>query len=168
MSPLTKWSPLRTSAEIEPWGPLTQWNPLRELQRMQKELDRVFDGGLTRFTRGGEAMTISEWSPSVDITEDEKEFVVKAELPDVKREDVKVTVEGDVLTIRGERKSEKEEKGKKFHRMERSYGSFERSFTMPDATEASKITSEYRDGLLTVHLPKNPAAKAKATEIKVQ
>jgi len=74
----------------------------------------------------------------------------------------------DVLTIRGERKAEKEEKGKKYHRIERSYGSFERSFTLPEATDSSKINSEFKDGVLTVHLPKNPNAKPKAIEIKVQ
>ena len=86
----------------------------------------------------------------------------------MKKEDVKVTVEEGVLTIRGERKAEKEEKGKKYHRVERSYGSFERSFTLPEASDASKINSEFKDGVLTVHLPKNPNAKPKAIEIKVQ
>lgn len=168
MSALTKWNPFRTSSDIEEWGPLARSNPFREMERMQREMDRLFNGGLTRFTRGEEAMTITEWSPSVDISEDDKEFVVKAELPEVKKDDVKVTVEDDVLTIRGERKAEQEEKGKKYHRIERSYGSFERSFTLPEVTDASKISSEFKDGVLTVHLPKNPNAKPKAIEIKVQ
>ena len=79
-----------------------------------------------------------------------------------------MTVAGGVLGIRGERKAEKEEKGKKYHRIERSYGCFERSFTLPDATDATKIQSEFKDGLLTVHVPKNPNLKPKAIEIKVQ
>ena len=104
----------------------------------------------------------------MDISEDDKEFLIKAELPEVKKEDVKVTVKEGVLTIRGERKSEKEEKGKKYHRMERFYGSFERSFTLPDEIEAGQITSEYKEGVLTVRLPKNPSAKPKSIEVKVQ
>ena len=168
MSVLTKWNPLRTSSEIEEWGPLARWSPFREMERMQREMDRLFNGGLAPLRRGEEAMTLSEWAPCVDITEDDKEFVVKAELPEVKKEDVKVKVEDDVLTIRGERKAEKEEKGKKYHRIERSYGSFERSFTLPETADASKVSSEFKDGVLTVHLPKNPNAKPKAIEIKVQ
>jgi HSP20 family protein len=148
MGALTKWNPFRTSSGIEDWGPLARWSPFREMERMQREMD--------------------QWAPCVDVTEDGKEFVVKAELPEVKKEDVKVTVENDVLTIRGERKAEKEEKGRKYHRIERSYGSFERSFTLPEATDASKISSEFKDGVLTVHLPKNPNARPKTTEIKVQ
>jgi HSP20 family protein len=89
-------------------------------------------------------------------------------LPEIKKEDLKVTVEDDVLIIRGERKGEKEEKGKKYHRIERSYGSFERRFTLPEEADASKISSEFKEGVLTVHLPKNPNAKPKAVEIKVQ
>jgi HSP20 family protein len=165
MSVLTKWNPFRPSSETEAFGPLARREPFRDMERSFNRLERLFG-------RGGngdrEAMTIAEWAPLVDISEDEKEFVVKAELPEVKKEDVKVTREDGVLTIRGERKAEKEEKGKKFHRIERSYGSFERSFTLPETADASKITSEFKDGMLTVHLPKNANAKPNAVEIKVQ
>lgn len=111
---------------------------------------------------------IAEWSPSVDISENDKEYVVKAELPEVKKEDIKVNVEDGTLCISGERKVEKEEKGTKFHRVERAYGRFERSFSLPDEADADKITSEYKDGILTVHLPKNPKVKAAAHQIAVQ
>lgn len=168
MNALTALSPFRTSSELEDWGPTVRWNPLREMERMQREFDRLFNGSRSRLGRSEESMTATEWSPSVDITEDDNEFVVKAELPEVKKDDVKVTLEQDVLTIRGERRAEKEEKHKKYHRVERSYGSFERSFTLPEATDAGKITSEFKDGVLTVHLPKNPSARPKAIEIKVQ
>jgi HSP20 family protein len=166
MSALTKWNPFRTSSEIEERGPLALWEPFREMERSFNRLERLFG----RIPGNGEreAMTITEWSPCVDISEDDKEFLVKAELPEVKKEDVKVTVEENVLTIRGERKAEKEEKGKKYHRIEGSYGSFERSFTLPETADASKISSQFKDGVLTVHLPKNPNAKPKAIEIKVQ
>ena len=108
-----------------------------------------------------------EWSPSVDIVEDEKEILVKAELPEMKKEDVKVTVDQGVLTISGERKLEKEEKNKKYHRIESSYGSFLRSFTLPVAVLAEKVSAEFKDGMLKVHLPKDMSAGAKSVEIKV-
>ena len=85
-----------------------------------------------------------------------------------KKEEVKVTVEEGVLSIHGERKVEKEEKGRKFHRIERAYGSFERSFALPNDADATKITSDFKDGVLKVHLPKSPTAKAKTIEVKVQ
>jgi HSP20 family protein len=113
-------------------------------------------------------MTVAQWAPLVDITEDDKEYLVKAELPEVKKEEVKVTVEEGVLSIHGERKVEKEEKGRKFHRIERAYGSFERSFTLPDDADATRITSDFKDGVLKVRLPKSPTAKPKAIEVTVQ
>jgi HSP20 family protein len=112
-------------------------------------------------------MTITEWAPSVDIIEDEKEWLLKADLPEVMKDDVKVTVENGVLTITGERKFEKEEKDKKYHRIERSYGNFLRSFTLPDGADGSKVNAEFKDGVLKVHLPKGEKAKPKTVEVKV-
>jgi HSP20 family protein len=112
-------------------------------------------------------MTVAEWSPLVDIMEDEKEYLIKAELPDMKKEDVKLTVENDVLTISGERKYAKEEKGEKYHRIERAYGSFLRSFSLPEDADGSKVSADYKDGMLKVHLPKSERAKPKAIEVKV-
>jgi HSP20 family protein len=103
----------------------------------------------------------------VDISEDDHEFLVKAELPEMKKEDVKVSVENGELTISGERKFEKEEKNKKYHRVERSYGSFARSFTLPDNVNADKVTAEFKEGLLQVHLPKQETAKPKAVQVAV-
>ncbi|TAJ35162.1 MAG: Hsp20/alpha crystallin family protein, partial [Nitrospirae bacterium] len=114
-----------------------------------------------------EAMTVAEWAPLVDIVEDEKEYLIKAELPEVKKEDVKVTVQDDVLTITGERKYEKEEKGKKYHRVERAYGSFERSFTLPEDADGAKVNAEFKDGILKVHVAKSEKAKPKSIEVKV-
>jgi HSP20 family protein len=113
-------------------------------------------------------MTVSQWTPLVDISEDANEYLVKAELPELKKEEVKVSVENGELTISGERKSEKEEKGKKFHRIERSYGSFLRSFTLPESVNAEKVSAEFKDGVLSVHLPKDERAKPKSIEVKVQ
>jgi HSP20 family protein len=116
---------------------------------------------------GKEALTVAQWSPLVDITEDEKEYLIKAELPEMKKEDVRLTVENDVLAISGERKFEKEEKGRKYHRVERAYGSFVRSFSLPEDADGSKVTADFKDGMLQVHLPKSEKAKPKAIEIKV-
>ena len=115
----------------------------------------------------GEGLTVAAWTPRVDITEDEKEYLIKAELPEVKKDEIKVRVADHTLSITGERKAEKEEKGKKYHRIERTYGSFERSFLLPEEADAAKITSEFKEGVLNVHLPKAPVPGAKTTEVKV-
>jgi HSP20 family protein len=138
------------------------------MEESQNRLARFFGLSPARTGDGGrEAMTVTEWAPSVDIIEDDKEWLVKADLPEVKKDDVKVTVENGVLTITGERKLEKEEKDKKYHRIERSYGSFLRSFTLPDAADGTKVNAEFKDGVLKVHLPKSEKAKPKAVEVKV-
>ena len=147
---------------------LIRWDPFKEMDDLQGRFAKLF--GLTPAHTGNggkELMTITEWEPTVDIIEDEKEYLVKADLPDVKKEDVKVTVENNVLTITGERKFEKEEKDKKYHRIERSYGNFLRSFTLPDGADGSKVNAEFKDGVLKVHLPKSDKAKPKAVEVKV-
>jgi HSP20 family protein len=147
---------------------LTRWDPFKEMEDLQSRFAKLFSLTPPRFGNGGkEFMTVTEWAPSVDIIEDEKEYLVKADLPEVKKEDVKVTVENDVLTITGERKFEKEEKDKKYHRIERSYGTFLRSFTLPAGADGSKVSAEFKDGLLKVHLPKSEKAKQKAVEVKV-
>ena len=147
---------------------LTRWDPFKEMEETQNRLARFFGMSPPRMPNGDkESMTITEWTPSVDIIEDEKEWLVKADLPEVSKEDVKVTVENGVLTLTGERKLEKEEKDKKYHRIERSYGIFLRSFTLPDATDGTKVNAEFKDGVLKVHLPKTEKAKPKAVEVKV-
>jgi HSP20 family protein len=145
---------------------LTKWNPFRELEEMQNRLSSLFGRTPVRGF-GEEAMTVSEWTPLVDITEDDKEYLIKAELPEVKKEDVKVTVENGTLTITGERKFEKEEKGKKYHRIERAYGSFMRSFTVPEGAAGDKVSADFKDGVLKVHLPKSAEAKPKSIDVKV-
>ena len=150
------------------WEPLTRWSPLKELEDMEKRLSTIF--GRSPMATDGEkkeAISVTEWSPLVDISEDEKEYVVKAEIPEMKKEDIKINVHDDVLTVSGERKYEKEEKGKKYHRVERAYGSFMRSFALPENADGSKISAEYKDGVLKVHLPKSEQAKKKAIEVKI-
>ncbi|MGB9276213.1 MAG: Hsp20/alpha crystallin family protein [Terrimicrobiaceae bacterium] len=147
-------------------NPLTKWNPFRELEDIQNRLSSLYGrtptGGL-----GEEAMTVSEWTPLVDIVEDDKEYLIKAELPEVKKEDVKVTVDNGVLTITGERKFEKEEKGRKYHRVERGYGSFTRSFALPEGAAGDKISAEFKEGVLKVHLATSGEAKPKSIDVKV-
>ena len=135
---------------------------------MQKRLGSLFGRRLPLLRDGGEEeFTVTEWSPPVDIAEDDKEYTVKAELPGMNKEDIKVTVEGGVLSIRGERKVEKEEKDKKYHRIERSYGTFTRSFTLPEGTSGDKISAEFKDGVLKVHLPKDEKGKTKSVEVQI-
>src|SRR5581483_6617445 len=118
---------------------ITRWDPFKELDEMQERLNSLFSRApVAKNGERKEAMTVAQWAPLVDISEDDKEYLIKAELPEMKKEDVKVTVHDDVLSIAGERKSEKEEKTKKYHRTERSYGSFYRSFTLPDDADGAK------------------------------
>jgi HSP20 family protein len=148
---------------------LSKWHPFRELDELQNRITGMFGRPLLKpETAFREPVIPSEWSPVVDITEDEKEFLIKAELPEVKREDIKVTVENGVLSITGERRFEKEEKGKKYHRVERSYGSFLRSFTLPEDTEGDKVNAEFKDGVLLVHLKKVKPAKPNPHTVKVE
>ena len=146
---------------------LVRWDPFHELEDMHNRLERLFGRTPARKDGGKEEMTVAEWAPIVDITEDDKEYLITAEIPDVRKENVKVTVEGGVLTITGERKFEKEDKGKKYHRIERAYGSFARSFTFPDDADSAKVNAEFKDGVLKVHMPKSEHAKPKSVEIKV-
>jgi HSP20 family protein len=138
------------------------------MEEAQHRLAQFFGLSPARTGDGGrEAMTVTEWAPSVDIIEDDKEWLLKADLPEVKKEDVKVTVENGVLTITGERKFEKEEKDRKYHRIERSYGNFLRSFALPDAADGAKVNAEFKDGVLKVHLPRSERARPKAVDVKV-
>ena len=148
---------------------IVRWDPFRELEDMSERLNRAFGrSGLTRAESSSkDAMTVFDWSPTVDIVETPEEFQIKAELPEVKKEDVKVSVDGGVLRIEGERKQEKEEKGKKYHRIERSYGSFLRTFMLPDNVDDSKVQAEFKDGVLNVRLRKAEKAKPKSIEVKV-
>lgn len=146
---------------------LVRWDPFRELEDMSERLNRVFTRPSSRTSGGKEQMTVADWVPTVDISETDGEYLIKAELPEVKKEDVKVTVEDGVLTLQGVRHQEKEEKGKRYHRVERSYGSFVRSFTLPESVDESGVKAEYKDGVLHLHLPKTEKVKPKAIEVKV-
>jgi len=134
---------------------------------MQREINRMFDS----FFRGSgneEALQMPSWDPAVDVAEDESGYVVKVELPGVNRSDVKIVVQDRQLTIRGEKKQEKEARETNYHRVERSYGSFQRTFTLPSGVKSDKIEAAYSDGVLTVTLPKAEEARSKEIEVRVK
>jgi HSP20 family protein len=136
------------------------------MEEFENRLSTLF-GRPRRRGNGREEITLPDWTPLADITEDEREYLIKAELPEMKKEDVKVTVENGVLTISGERKFETEEKKRKYHRVERGYGTFMRSFTLPDDADFNRVNAQFKNGLLTVHVPKSEHAKPKEIEVKV-
>lgn len=144
---------------------LTKWNPFREFEQMANRMNSLFSR--TLLPTIDEPISSTEWCPLVDVEESEKEYTIKAELPEVRKENVKVELEDGSIRISGERKLEKEEAGRRFHRIERNYGAFERSFTLPEGTERKNVSAEFKDGLLKVHLPKGEGAMHKSLEIPV-
>jgi HSP20 family protein len=147
---------------------ITRWDPFREMVDLQSRLSGILSRAPNNNrTDSKESLTVAEWAPLVDIVEDDKEYLIKVELADIQRDQVKVFVESGILTISGERKFEKEEQKKKYHRVERAYGTFVRTFIVPDDADADKVTAEFRDGVLMVHLPKSESAKPKQIEVKV-
>ena len=142
---------------------LTTWNPFVELDQIQQRLNRLF---LDRPLKTADE-PFADFMPAVDISETDTDFIVKADLPEVKREDIKVHVEEGMLAIEGERKQEKEEKGKRFHKIEREYGKFVRRFALPTEVDADKVHAEFKDGVLNVVLPKAPVTKPKMIDVKV-
>ena len=145
---------------------VVRWDAFRDLNILQDRMNRLFDNA-GRGWKSDEPSATTTWSPSVDIFETEGEIVVKAELPGMERKDITLNLENNVLTLKGERRFEKETKEENYHRIERSYGSFLRSFTLPDAADGSKVSADFKDGVLTVHLPKGEKARPKAVEVKV-
>ena len=118
-------------------------------------------------TTNADGAFFADWAPAMDVQETDKEYLIKADLPDVKKEDVKVGIEDGILSVEGERKQEKEEKGRKFHRIERAYGKFVRRMTVPTDVDATKVAAEFKDGVLNVHLPKSADAKPRMVDVKV-
>ena len=155
-------------ARLNPLKPTAEWNPFREMDEMNNRLARIFGGTPVRENgHGREDITVAEWAPLVDITEDDHEYLIKAELPEVKKSDVKVRVDDGVLFISGERNFEKEEKGKRYHRIERAYGLFTRSFALPDDVDPQQVHAEFKDGVLNVRVAKNPNTTPKSIEVKI-
>src|SRR5947199_1597848 len=160
---------LTQSRKVNIMNTLITWNQLREMEEATQNRFNRFLGGFPNRMGSGEihSLTVADWSPEVDISEDDHGYLLKADLPEMKKDDVRVTVEDGILSVSGERKCQKEDEKKKFHRIERSFGTFRRSFTLPEDADSTKVTAEFRDGVLKVHLPTTPIAKSKATQVKV-
>jgi len=146
---------------------ITKWNPFKELEDLQNRTRSLFLKSGSNGSLLDELVPDAEWVPKVDIAEDEQEFTITADLPDVPKDQVQVFMEDGALVIQGERHREKEEHKKRYHRVERSYGKYVRSFQLPEEVDPAKIDARYQDGVLTLHLPKTPGKKQARQEIQV-
>jgi HSP20 family protein len=140
-------------------------DPVREMFELQRDINRLFEGSLGKSSQ--QETTLNAWTPTVDIFEDENAFLLKVELPEVSRDDVKVNLDDNVLSISGERRLEFEDKRDGYHRVERSFGQFYRSFTLPPNVNTEAISAEVKDGVLRLTLPKKEEAKPKQIQVKV-
>jgi HSP20 family protein len=141
-------------------------DPFREMLDLQRGINQLFDSSVGRTSNEG--VGLSTWSPAVDIYEDDAAFIIKLELPEVTREDVKVNLHENTLSISGERRIENEDKREGYHRVERSYGQFYRSFTLPPNVNAEAINAQFKDGMLRLSIPKKEEAKPKQIEVNVE
>jgi len=146
---------------------LMKWDPWKELEEVSNRLNTVFRRSPELPGSTQSLLKMADWTPSVDISETDAAYLIKAEIPEVKKEDVQVSIKDGMLTIQGERKQEKEEKGKRFHRIERSYGSFSRSFQIPADVDENTVKAEFKDGMINVTLPKSEKAKSKEINVTV-
>ena len=153
--------------ELTTWKPFRELAPFRDFERMRKEMDRFWDSFLegTMPKRGEDG---TEWFPSLDLSETKSDFVVKAELPGIDLKDIDISLTDGMLTIRGEKEQEKEEKEENYHSIETSYGTFSRSVSLPRDVKNDKVSASYKDGVLRVVLPKSEEAKKKEIKIKVE
>ena len=143
---------------------ITRWCPFRSVSTLQEQVNRLFEGNSSP---SGDPSNLTAWAPSVDVYETENELVIKADLPAVSEKDIDLRVENNMLTIRGERKFEQNVKEENYLRVERSYGSFSRSFSLPNTVDTQAIKAEYTDGVLSVTLPKRAESKPKQVKINV-
>src|SRR5215470_17323971 len=144
---------------------ITRWDPFRDLSLLQDRMNRLFDDA-GRGWRADEPAATTTWSPAVDIYETENEIMVQAELPGVDRKDIVLNLDNNVLTLKGDRRFEKETKQENYHRIERSYGSFSRAFSIPAIVDEEKIRADYKDGILKIALPKKEQVKPKQIRIE--
>ncbi len=155
------------ASELTTWRPFKELTPFRDIERMRREMDRLLDsfleGGIRR--RGEE---MEEWLPSLDVAETKNEIVVKSEVPGMDAKDIDISLSDGILTIKGEKKQEKDEKEENYHLVERSYGSLTRSIQIPTKVQGDKIQTSYKNGVLSIVLPKSEEAKKKAIKIKVE
>ena len=147
------------------WKPFTELAPFREFERMRRDMDRLWDSFFERGVRRTDEE--GEWLPSLDVAETKNDVVVKAEIPGMDPKDIDISLTDGLLTIKGEKKQEREEKEKDYHLVERSYGTFTRSIRLPKEVQRDKINASYKNGVLTVTLPKSEEAKRQEIKIKV-
>jgi HSP20 family protein len=143
---------------------VNRWDPFRDLNSLQERMNRLFEDA-NRGWRADEPSATTSWSPAVDIYETESEIIVQAEVPGMERKDIELSLENNVLTLKGERRFEKEGKDENYHRIERSYGSFSRAFSIPAMVDEKKIKADYKEGVLAIILPKKEKARAKQINI---
>lgn len=144
---------------------ITRYDPFRDLRTLQEEVNRLFTGNAAR-NFDDEGIARGSWNPNVDIYENKDQLVLEAELPGMKREDFELSVENNVITLRGARHFEKKDESDNYHRVERAYGSFVRSFTLPNTVSSEDAVADYRNGVLRVTLPKRAETKARRIEVK--
>jgi|Deesub1362A_J573_1020465.scaffolds.fasta_scaffold32737_1 HSP20 family protein len=144
---------------------IIRWDPFKEISSLREEIDKLFD---SFFGRKSFLFETESFIPACDLEETEDAFIVTAELPGMKKEDIKITVDEDGLTISGERKREKEEKGKTYHRIERSYGRFQRYIPFPKEVQPEKAKATYKDGILKIEIPKSDKVKPKEIKIEIE
>ncbi len=149
---------------------LTKWDPLRELEAVSDHLSSYLNRREDKSTKSGDRdwFATAEWTPRVDISEDDQSYLIEAELPHVNKDDIALRVADGVLTITGEREFKNEDQTKKYHRIERSYGRFVRSFVLPEEADPEKVHAEYANGILTVRVDKSEARKPRQIDIKVK
>jgi HSP20 family protein len=152
--------------ELTTWKPFRELAPFRDFERMRRDMDRLWDSFFERGVRGRE--DDGEWLPSLDVAETKNEIVVKAEVPGLDPKDIDISLSDGLLTIKGEKKQEREEKEENYHLVERSYGAFTRSIQLPKEVQSDKISASYKNGVLKVTLPKSEEAKKKEVKIRVQ
>lgn len=145
---------------------LAKWDPFREVDEIMDNYNKA----MTWPSRQGRELKRfdADWAPKVDISETDDRFCIKAEIPGIKQDDVKISIEGHVLSVKGENKQEKEDKGERYHRIERYYGSFSRSFSLPENVDEENVEATFKDGLLILSIPKTEVAKPKSIEVKVK
>ncbi len=146
---------------------LIRWDPFREMSGLQERMNRLFSDIRSRSPFGEEELAQGAWIPAVDIFETNDSIVLKAELPGVKKEEIGVEVKDNTLTLKGEKKFEKEVKEENYHRIERSYGSFQRAFTLPNTVQPENVRAKFKDGILEITLPKHEEARPKQIKVDV-
>jgi len=159
----------KTGTQMAPRGAsrnFVTFDPFRGMFDLQRRINQLFDNSAS--TAPGEGIALSTWTPAVDIYEDDSAFLIKLELPEVSREDVKVNLNDNTLSINGERRFENEDKRDGYHRVERSYGQFYRSFTLPPNVDTQSINAQFKDGMLRLTLPKKEEAKPKQIQVNVE